>query len=208
MADSAAPPAPDGFGPPYRVGYPTVALLLGSFALGLIAAGTFGWLVWIIHGPEIFGGIVNVETDGDSFEMSSNLIDLVIPFGTALLVTVIVHEALHGLAFRRVGYDVEYGVILRKGVFYTAALEQYQRREDLFHVALIPLVLISLAAIPLLFVSHPVVAITAYLVLILNTSGSVGDIYMTWRLWRMPAGTLLYDTDIERMYAYEPAGRL
>lgn len=204
MSDTGPPSAPAGYAPAYQVRYPTVVLLLGSFALGLIAAGSFGWILWEVHGAEMFAPIVDIETDGASFAISSNLLGLAIPFGVALVVIVVVHELLHGLTFEHLGYDVEYGVILRKGVFYTTALEQFQEREQLFYVALVPLFLITIVGVPLLFVPHPLVTMTAYLALILNTSGSIGDIYMTWRLWRMPRGTLLYDTDIENMYAFEP----
>jgi hypothetical protein len=56
-----------------------------------------------------------------------------------------------------------------------------------------------------LFVPVPIVALAAAFVLVLNTAGAIGDLYATWRLWRLPEGTLLYDVDIRHSYVYEPS---
>jgi len=50
----------------------------------------------------------------------------------------------------------------------------------------------------------PIVALTATFILILNTAGSIADVYLLWRLLQLPDDTLLYDMDIQQMYLYEP----
>ena len=49
------------------------------------------------------------------------------------------------------------------------------------------------------------VAVTA---LMMNTAGAVGDMYLAWRLLRMPRATLLYDKDVKTMLVYRPEGRV
>lgn len=203
--DDTEPRIPAGYAPPYLVGYPTLVLLLGSFALGLVAAGGYGLLVWFVQGPQLFETFVEVTQQNGVTVATGDISTVVGPFVVAILVTVVIHELLHGLAFKLYGYDVEYGIIPAKGVFYTAAVGQYQMRSDLFPVALAPLIVITVVAIPALFVPIPTVAITAYFILILNTSGAIGDLFITWQLWRMPPDTLLYDCDLQCMYAFEPA---
>ena len=198
------PPTPSGYADPYRVEYPTILLFLGSVALGLLAAGLFGWLLLQVQGPAVFSVIFTFDEVGNGFQVTADLGLVAIPFVSAIVVTVIIHELIHGLAFRWHGYAVNYGFLPSKGAFYTAAIGQYQQREHLITVGLAPLVCISLVAIALLFVSVPLLAITAYFVLILNTAGSIGDLIMTWRLWRLPTHSLVYDTDITRMYVFEP----
>jgi hypothetical protein len=41
-------------------------------------------------------------------------------------------------------------------------------------------------------------------VLVVNTSGAVGDRYLAYRLVRLPEGTLLYDADLRNSYIYRP----
>lgn len=198
------PPTPPGYQDPYRVEYPTILLFLGSVALGFLAAGFYGWVLLQLHGPTVFAVIFTINDMGNGFEITTNLGLVAIPFLSAIVVTVVIHELIHGLAFRWHGYDVIYGFLPAKGAFYTAAIGQYQQREHLITVGLSPLVIISIVSLILLVIPTPLVAITAYFVLILNTAGSIGDLFMTWRLWRVPTKSLVFDTDISEMYVFEP----
>jgi len=56
----------------------------------------------------------------------------------------------------------------------------------------------------LLAVPQPVVATTAFFVLVLNTGGAMGDAYALWRFYRMPRGTVFYDINMDNMYVFEP----
>jgi hypothetical protein len=74
----------------------------------------------------------------------------------------------------------------------------------MFAVALAPLCVMTAALLPLLAVPIRAVVIVAFMMLVLNTGGAVGDLYLVWRLLRMPRGTLLYDVDTNNMFILEP----
>lgn len=198
------PEPPDSYGEPRLFEYSTPVLLIASIPLFLLAAYGFGWLLWQIQGPEVFAALFGVTETGDSTVIVLDLIDVGLPLVAALFVTVVVHELIHGTVMRYYGQDVTYGVHPAMGSFYAAAFGQFQRREQLFPIGLAPLVSITVVATPLLAVPVPVIAVTAYLVLLVNTTGAVGDLYVVWRLQRMPEGTLLYDVDLRHMYVFEP----
>ncbi len=203
-AEISPPPAPEGYDDPYRVDYPTTVLLVGSLLLGIGAMASYSALLWLVQGPEIFDAVFESEELENGAAVTTDLTAIAIPFLSSLVITVVVHELIHGLVFQRHGYEVQYGFLLRKGAFFTAALGQFQRREHLYSVALAPLVIITIVFLPLLFVPVPLIAITALFVLIVNTAGAIGDVYLYWVLTRLPAGSLFYDVDIERMYVYQP----
>ncbi|WP_255171539.1 DUF3267 domain-containing protein [Natrononativus amylolyticus] len=201
---SETPPEPEGYAAPSEFSYPTVVLVVGAGLLGVASTVALVVLLSAVHGPEAFASVYEMTTDGDTMTFAMDLTAIIVPFVVALVVTTVVHEALHGAAFAHYGYDVSYGVIPSMGAFYTAVFGQFQKREELLRVGLAPLVVITAVCVPLLAVPVPVVAITAAFVLILNTSGAIGDLYATWRLARMPPGTLMYDVDIRHSYVYEP----
>lgn len=198
------PPTPDGYDEPYLFEYSTVILLLLSVPIGLFSLFGFGWVLWRIQGPEVFVGVFDVtETEGVT-TIALDLTGVFITLIITLIVVVIVHELIHGAVMQYYGREVTYGVNLRMGAFYTAAFGQFQEIDELRPIALAPLVVITGAIIPLLFVQIPIIAITAYLVLVVNTTGAVGDMYVLWRLRRMPKGTLMYDANLHHWYVFEP----
>ncbi|WP_331233381.1 DUF3267 domain-containing protein [Natronorarus salvus] len=199
-----APPAPDGYADPYSFVYPTVVVLVGSSLLGVLSlAGVVG-LLWELQGPALFAAFTDVTVDGETTAYSVDLIAIGVPVLVALVLTAVVHELVHGAVFAHYGHEVSYGVAPAMGAFYAGAFGQFQEREALLRVGLAPLVLVTAVCVPLLIVPIPFVAITAAFVLVLNGSGAIVDLYLAWRLRRMPPGTLLYDVDIDRSYVYEP----
>ncbi|WP_121740906.1 DUF3267 domain-containing protein [Natronorubrum halophilum] len=198
------PLPPDGYADPYAFSYPMAVLLVGSGVIAVALSIVVVALLSLLHGPELFATFYDVTVDGDTTTYAMDLTVIVVPFLTALLVTVVGHEFVHGVVFRYYGYDVTYGAVPAMGAFYAAAFGQFQNRNELLRVCLAPLVLITAACVPLLAVPVPIVSITAAFVLILNTSGAIGDLYATWRLQRMPRETLMYDVTIRRSYVYEP----
>ncbi|MWV64905.1 DUF3267 domain-containing protein [Halorubrum sp. JWXQ-INN 858] len=197
------PPTPDGYAEPYEFTYPTVGLLVASSVVGLVASALAVAALVAIHGVGVFA-FYEVTVDGDATVWTLDLTAILAPFVVALLVTVVVHELIHGAAFRRFGYEVTYGAVPSMGALYAGAFGAFQRREEVLWVGAAPLFVVTAVAVPLLFVPVPAVAITAAFVLVLNTSGSVGDCYALARIRRMPGGTLLYDVDIDHSYVYEP----
>lgn len=114
----------------------------------------------------------------------------------AVVLVVIVHEAIHGLFFYlftgrrpRFGFKILYA--------YAASPEGvYITRRQYLVVGLSPLVIMTIfgvLALPVL----PLVAIpTLIYTLILNASGSIGDIAMIGWLLRQPKNALIKDTGI------------
>ena len=198
------PPTPDGYADPYAFEYPTAVLLIGSVLLGIGSTVGFGALLLLIQGPEVFPAFAEVPADGEASTYVIDLTALAVPILVALIVTAVIHELLHGAAFEYHGYDVSYGAVLTMGAFYAAAFDQFQVRADLLRVGLAPIVVVTVVCIPLLAVPAPTVALTAAFVLILNTAGSIGDLYAVWYLRRLPRGTITYDVDISHSYVYEP----
>lgn len=201
------PPAPDGYADPYEFRYPTAVLLIGSGILGIVSAVVFAGFLTLIRGPEVFATFYEVTVDGDTTTYAMDLTVVAVPFFVALLSTAVVHELIHGVVFRWYGHDVTYGAVPSMGAFYAAAFGEFQQRNELLRVALAPLVVITTVCVPLLVVPVPIVAITAVFVLILNTAGAIGDLYATWRFWRMPPKTLMYDVDVRHSYVYESLER-
>ena len=78
---------------------------------------------------------------------------------------------------RYYGKDVTYGVNPAMGVFYTAAFGQFQEIEELGPIALAPLVSITVIGLLGLFVPIPTAISTAYLVVVVNATGAIGDLY-------------------------------
>lgn len=195
------PPTPDGYADPYRFAYPGLPLQIAAVLLTLASVVGFGWLLTVIQGDAALAGILEVSTDG-SFTV--NLVAVALPFLIAIVVTAVVHELIHGLAYRLFGHEVTYGVVPSMGAFYAAALGQFQTRETNVRVGAAPLLVITPVALLLLAAPFPMVATTAYFVLVLNTAGAVGDLYALWRFRQLPADTLLYDADIRHMYVFEP----
>ncbi|GAB6878330.1 hypothetical protein JCM17823_06040 [Halorubrum gandharaense] len=51
---------------------------------------------------------------------------------------------------------------------------------------------------------HTVFLSTHILSVVEELADVVGDLYVLWRLRRMPPGTLMYDVDLQHWYVFEP----
>ncbi|MFP8955785.1 DUF3267 domain-containing protein [Natrialbaceae archaeon A-CW3] len=202
--DSSLPPTPPGYADPDEFSYPTVLIVGGSTLIGLLCVVGVGMLLLSVQEAAVFDPFVTVTVDGETTAFSMDVTAAAVPFLVAVVVTAVGHELIHGAAFRYYGHEVTYGAVPSMGAFYAAAFGQFQTRDDLFRVGLAPLVVITVVCLPLLAVPVPFVAVTAALVLVLNTAGSIGDLYAVWRLWQFPPGTQLYDVEIHHSYVYEP----
>jgi len=186
------PEPPEGYREPVAFSYPSLWLSAGSVVLFVAAFFGFGRLM------------AALRTD-------SALEFTVGPTGIAVVAllsvgTIVVHELVHGAVYRSLGYRVQYGLALNMGAAYAAAFGQFQTRRDNVVVALAPLVVFTSVLTPLL-AGPLVVGLAAFLVLVVNTAGAIGDLYLSWRLLRMPEGSLLYDADIRHSYIYYPENR-
>jgi len=103
------------------------------------------------------------------------------------------HEALHGAAFLLWGGRPYFGAKMPYAL-YCGAKNQLFRRNQYLVVGLAPLVVITLAGIVVTFVA-PVVAVFTLAVTVGNVSGAAGDVWSVARMLRLPATTLVEDTE-------------
>ena len=121
-----------------------------------------------------------------------------------VLFTLVIHEWIHGLVYRLLGYRVTFGVSAHLFAAYAAAFGQWQTRNHNIIAALAPLLVLTMVCIPLMALPNQAIAWLALTALMMNTSGAVGDLYLVWRLLRLPRETLLYDVDEKTMLIYTP----
>lgn len=202
--EKISPPAPpDGYMDPYRFKYPKLLLFVSASVLTVVSVVVYGWLLLRLQGPDVLPVYFEVGTEGD-LAVTLALTGMAIPFLFAFLTVAVIHELIHGLVYQRYGYEVSYGVYWSLGAVYAAVFHQFHSRKDNLRVGITPLAIITVVCLPLLAVPHPIVATTAFFVLVLNTAGGVGDIYALWRFYRMPSGTVFYDINMHHMYVFEP----
>jgi hypothetical protein len=195
MTNQTVYPTPlPGYQPATRFEYPRNALQL--VAVGLIIGVTplLLLITWLLQG----------RPASLPLAVSNGLWDLSLVLAT-IIVTVIIHEGIHGLVYQLFGYKVSYGASLHLFAAYAGAFGQWQRRDHNIVVALAPLILLTLLLIPLLSLAQPVLVLIAFTALLFNIGGAVGDMYLAWYLWRLPRTTLLYDIDAATMLIFLPA---
>nr|WP_282594730.1 DUF3267 domain-containing protein [Halomarina salina] len=126
----------------------------------------------------------------------------------AFVGTLVVHEAVHGVVARALGYRVTFGVAHLGTLLYAAyagTFEQRVTRRDLALTAVAPLVVITLGCALALAVVPDWLVVPFVVALIVNTSGVAGDLYLLYYLLRVPRGSLFYDVSVDEMLVYEPA---
>ncbi|MFQ5445494.1 MAG: DUF3267 domain-containing protein, partial [Saprospiraceae bacterium] len=98
--------------------------------------------------------------------------------GTLLVFTVliIVHEAIHGLAYKLVGApEVSFGVNWRMLYFYAVAANFVVSRRRFIFVGLAPFVVVTIATIVALFVAPAQLKWVLWGVLLMHTGACAGD---------------------------------
>jgi len=175
-----------------------LTLSLVSIGLFVVTWVGLGWLFQWLR-PDITSGVT-----GFSFSITG-IPDILAPFLVILGVTLmmlIVHEAIHGIFFRVfTGGRVKFAF---KGAYaYAAAPDWYLPKKPYMVISLAPLVLMTAAGIiASLFV--PLNWITPIILLLaMNASGAVGDIYVFLLLTRMENDVLIQDFG-EKMAIYAP----
>lgn len=189
-----APDPPEGYRSPYEFHYSQVHLLAGSAVL--LAAVVAALLAYAALPGRSLG--VDVETGPEGVAIEMNAAALL-----AAPATVVAHEAIHAAVARALGYRVSWGVTWM--VAYVLVAERYISRRDMALVAVAPLVVLSGVGVAGLLAGGPTVAGMATVLLVVNTSGVVGDLYLLYRTARLPPGSLFYDVDVNTMLIYEPA---
>lgn len=197
-------PSFDGYHEPYPFRYSMIRLFLLTFPLALLSLTVFGRMYEQFHGMSMIAAVFEPSYVNGSVTYVVDLTWIFLLLLIASMITVIIHELVHGMIMWWYGKSVSFGVIPTKGVFYVASFGQYMTRRESILTALGPLIVITIGAIPLMAVVPPLYAIVVFFILVVNATGAVGDIYLVWRLLHLPKGTLLYDESRDTSYLYEP----
>ncbi|WP_332897241.1 DUF3267 domain-containing protein [Haladaptatus sp. CMSO5] len=207
-SDTLVPTTPAGYREPTEFRY-SLPILLGIVLVVLpVAALVFGSLLWQAQGAERLATIFEFQETPTSVSFTIRSSGVAVALVASIGITTVLHEFVHGLVYRLRGYRVSYGMVPQLGAFYACPFHQFQKREDNLVVGAAPLCVLTLLFVPLLFAPSPLLAFGAFIGLLFNTAGAAGDLYLIARLLRMPAGTLLYDSDTRNSYVFYPESGL
>lgn len=174
-------------------------LSLASVVMLIICGAGLWWLLQFLRPDFVVAGSFSLTVDSGGTAFTSLLILLGVVFGMLIL-----HEAIHGLFFWIfTGGRVKFAF---KGAYaYAAAPDWYLPKSPYLVVSLAPLVLITLLGI-VAFLWVPLSWIPAIMLLIImNASGAVGDIYVFFWLLGLPSDGLIRDFG-EQMEVYTHNG--
>ena len=121
-----------------------------------------------------------------------------------VILTILAHEAIHGFVYARLGYKVTYGMSGQLGAAFAAAFQQFQTRNHNLLVALAPLFVLTPLGLLLLTSANLFIQRIGFTIALFNTGGAIGDLYLTYRLLRLPRQALLYDANEREMYILLP----
>lgn len=118
-----------------------------------------------------------------------------------LLLSIIIHEGLHGLGILYAGHKPRFGVMLSKAAFYATADGALFSRNYFILIALLPIVGITLLGMLLAFLLPDVAAFYVSLGVALNAANAIGDLWMTVVVLRYQPDALVRDeADSIRIY--------
>jgi putative zincin peptidase len=104
-----------------------------------------------------------------------------------------IHELVHAAAFALWGGKPYFGTKLPYAL-YCGAKQQLFRRNQYLVVGLAPLLVITLAGIIFTLVSPALASYTIFAT-VGNVAGAAGDVFVAWRLLRLPESVLVEDTE-------------
>ena len=159
-----------------------LALMVNGLAL-LIAAAMIAVALPLVPIGSIF---VNDDLRGI-------LIKLAVMYG-GMFVYIILHEAVHGIVMRRFSdAKVRFGFT---GLYAYAGSDAYYCRKHYIIIALAPIVVwgVVLGIVNVLVPEDWFYVV--YMIQMTNVSGAAGDLYVSWKMSRLPADILVQDVGI------------
>jgi hypothetical protein len=157
-------------------------VLFAGCGLGLV------WMMFVLR-PEFAARGMSVSLAADSTGPIS--LRFFVLLGV-IFVMVVLHEAIHGLFFRLLtGGKAKFAF---KGAYaYAAAPDWYLHKGPYLVVSLAPLVLITVLGVILLVFVPDSWLVPLMLLVAMNASGAVGDLYVFFLLVRKPEDVLVRD---------------
>jgi hypothetical protein len=121
------------------------------------------------------------------------VVKLAVMYG-GMIVYIILHEAVHGIAMRRFSdAKVRFGFT---GLYAYAGSDAYYCRKHYIIIALAPIVVwgVVLAILNVLVPEDWFYVV--YMIQMANISGAAGDLYVSWKMNRLPADILVHDIGV------------
>lgn len=170
-----------------------LALLVNGLALLIMAAMIVPAL--LLHPLSFSFGVG--ETDGSNVSM---IWVFLILFG-GIIGYMVLHELVHGIFMRLYsGTRPRYGFT---GLYAFAASDAYFGKRPYLVIGLSPVVIWGVVLLVLQLVLPEQWFWPVYLIQMANLSGAAGDLYVTWKLSRLPKDILIRDTGVA-MTVYAP----
>lgn len=155
----------------------TVVNLLSLPAAVLLGFLFFGWLALMNRMPRTL-----------SMQVGDVALLLI-----GAVVTLVLHEALHGLAMYAYGARPQFGILWQALMLYATAPGYAFRRNEYIVVILAPLVGISLAALIATAFVTPLAAVLLGVCATINGAGAVGDLWIMSITLRYPVTAYMMD---------------
>ncbi len=145
----------------------------------------------VLTGGIFFGlaSILGALPGGFSFSTGGVILAIV-----SIVLTIILHELVHGITMRALGARPQYGVMWDKLMFYATSPGHAYRRAGYIAVALAPLLALSVVAVlgMMLFAGSAWVVLLA-LCATMNASGAIGDLWILTVVLRYPSHAYVVD---------------
>ena len=133
-------------------------------------------------------GLIDPQNDSGSYLLR------VAAFIGGLIVYMILHELVHGIAMHICGTKkVKYGFT---GIYAFAGSDDYYDRAAYIFIALAPIAVWGIVLAVLCAAVPAEWFWTVYVIQIANISGAAGDLYVTFRFMKLPDDILVHDSGI------------
>lgn len=130
------------------------------------------------------------------------LVKLAVMYG-GMIVYIILHEAVHGIVMRRFSdAKVRFGFT---GPYAYAGSDAYYCRRHYIIIALAPIVVWGIVLGILNVLVPEDWFYVVYMIQMINISGAAGDLYVSWKMNRLPADILVRDSGVA-MTVYSAEG--
>lgn len=171
-----------------RQKYPDWLLLLWANLIALLPLGGGVLLLWLPYQVYSYSGTPYALLPMWTLPLGWKIIWGALIF----VVSMLLHEWLHGLTLQLFGHQPSYAfhklylvATIQKGSYLT-------RREYLF-MTLTPVVAMTIIGGGILFILPPVLGQLLLIALLLNTAASLGDFMVAWRVYKAPSEALFSD---------------
>jgi hypothetical protein len=174
-------------------GYRLVHHFILTHTRTLIWLNIIGTLLFVLALAVVFSALLAYDLAGSPLVNPALPEALPAPVYLVMLIgTLILHEALHGLAIALLGHRPRFGMKLTKLVLFTTS-DAYFTRTQYLAVTLAPLIGITLLGIPAMLVLPQGSAIWIGIMVAVNTASAIGDMWMAAVTASFPADTLFHD---------------